>query len=271
MAARHETSAAQPRQEEPRFDWTDEALQARVRDAVLAQAPPEDAAGETEWRLTHISAVLLAGGHVYKFKRPVNLGFIDAGTLERRKALCEAEVRLNRRLAGDVYLGVPHHNSDVVRKELAGARSEAELKAPTGEGIYTREWTERTYAALLERAEATLSVGNSVILDATFSKSAWRRRARELAERLGARAAMVECRLDEAEALARLERRHRSGASVSDGRPELYAQQRAAFEPVTEFDAGAHLVADTARPTEDLLAELVPALAVPPPLFSQPG
>ena len=55
---------------------------------------------------THISWVLLAGDRVYKIKKPVNLGFLDFTTLERRRFFCEEEVRLNRRLTHDVYLGV---------------------------------------------------------------------------------------------------------------------------------------------------------------------
>src|SRR5262245_55324395 len=59
-----------------------------------------------EVRQTHISAVFLAGSHAYKVKKPVNLGFLDFSTLEKRRHFCEREVRLNRRLAPEVYLGV---------------------------------------------------------------------------------------------------------------------------------------------------------------------
>lgn len=55
---------------------------------------------------THISLAFLAGDFVYKVKKPVDFGFLDFSTLERRKFFCEEEVRLNRRLAPDVYLGV---------------------------------------------------------------------------------------------------------------------------------------------------------------------
>jgi aminoglycoside phosphotransferase family enzyme len=55
---------------------------------------------------THISRVFLGEREVYKFKRPVNLGFLDFSTPNARKRACEAEVTLNRRLAPDVYLGV---------------------------------------------------------------------------------------------------------------------------------------------------------------------
>jgi aminoglycoside phosphotransferase family enzyme/predicted kinase len=59
-----------------------------------------------EVRHTHISVVFLAGPFAYKIKKPVNLGFLDFSTLEKRRHFCAEEVRLNRRLAPDVYLGV---------------------------------------------------------------------------------------------------------------------------------------------------------------------
>ncbi len=59
-----------------------------------------------EVRQTHISAVFLAGPCVYKVKKPVNPGFLDFTTLQKRRHFCEQEVRLNRRLAPEVYLGV---------------------------------------------------------------------------------------------------------------------------------------------------------------------
>src|SRR5262245_10528193 len=55
---------------------------------------------------THISWVFLTDREVWKLKRPVDYGFLDYTTLERRRRSCEDEVRLNTRLAPDVYLGV---------------------------------------------------------------------------------------------------------------------------------------------------------------------
>jgi aminoglycoside phosphotransferase family enzyme/adenylate kinase family enzyme len=52
---------------------------------------------------THISSVLVGGGHAWKLKKPVDLGFLDFSTLEKRKHCCEEEIRLNGRLAPDVY------------------------------------------------------------------------------------------------------------------------------------------------------------------------
>jgi aminoglycoside phosphotransferase family enzyme/predicted kinase len=55
---------------------------------------------------THISTVLLVGHHAYKIKKPLNLGFLDFSTLEKRHRYCLEEIRLNSRLAPDVYLDV---------------------------------------------------------------------------------------------------------------------------------------------------------------------
>lgn len=55
---------------------------------------------------THISRVLLTGDTVYKIKKPVNFGFLDFSTLDKRRHYCEEELRLNQRLAPELYLGV---------------------------------------------------------------------------------------------------------------------------------------------------------------------
>ena len=55
---------------------------------------------------THASLVLIVPPYVYKIKKPVDLGFLDFTTLEKRRYFCEREVALNSRLAPGIYLGV---------------------------------------------------------------------------------------------------------------------------------------------------------------------
>jgi aminoglycoside phosphotransferase family enzyme len=55
---------------------------------------------------THISLLFLTGNYVYKVKKPVDFGFLDFTSLEKRKYFCEQEVMLNRRLSPNIYLGV---------------------------------------------------------------------------------------------------------------------------------------------------------------------
>jgi aminoglycoside phosphotransferase family enzyme/predicted kinase len=69
-----------------------------------AAFPP--GAGQPEVRRTLVSLLVFTRERVYKLKQALDLGFIDASTLERRRFLCEEEVRLNARLAPGVHLGV---------------------------------------------------------------------------------------------------------------------------------------------------------------------
>lgn len=74
--------------------------------ALLDPRAYDHAAANIELIQTHISYVLLAGEFAYKIKKPVDLKFLDYSTLEKRKHMCEEEVRLNRRLCVEVYLSV---------------------------------------------------------------------------------------------------------------------------------------------------------------------
>ena len=62
--------------------------------------------GRIEVLETHISFVLLTGDYAYKIKKPLDLGFVDCTRLEQRRVYCQEELRLNRRLAPDLYLDV---------------------------------------------------------------------------------------------------------------------------------------------------------------------
>jgi aminoglycoside phosphotransferase family enzyme len=76
-------------------------LQALSRPAAYPHTP-----SEVEIVQTQISVVFIAGDYVYKIKKPVDFGFLDFTTLDKRLFYCRQEVTLNRRLCPDVYLGV---------------------------------------------------------------------------------------------------------------------------------------------------------------------
>lgn len=80
---------------------------------------PEATCG-VEFRETHISRVYLTDTHAYKLKKPLNLGFLDFSTLERRGFFCAEEVRLNRRFAPATYLGVVELHEDQGRLRFGG-------------------------------------------------------------------------------------------------------------------------------------------------------
>ena len=85
----------------PGSPTTAELIDGLCRPAAYPRRPTDVALVQT-----HISLVFLAEDRVYKVKKAVDLGFLDYTTLDRRRSFCEEEVRLNRRLAPGVYLGV---------------------------------------------------------------------------------------------------------------------------------------------------------------------
>src|SRR5207237_2384382 len=61
---------------------------------------------------THGAVVFLSGERAYNLKRAVKFPYMDFSTAERRRAMCEAEVAINRRLAPEIYLGVEPVGTD---------------------------------------------------------------------------------------------------------------------------------------------------------------
>src|SRR4029453_7054200 len=69
---------------------------------------------------THISYVFLTGAYAYKIKKAVALGFLDFSTLDARRHFCEEELRLNRRLAPELYLDVVAITGTATAPRLGG-------------------------------------------------------------------------------------------------------------------------------------------------------
>lgn len=102
-----------------------ESLPQFIRDLLDPGAYDHDA-GDLRLVQTHISYVILAGAYVYKFKKPVNFGFLDFSTLEKRKYYCQEELRLNRRLCPEIYLDLATVASSDGRYVLDGGGTAAE-------------------------------------------------------------------------------------------------------------------------------------------------
>ncbi|MGF1566511.1 MAG: AAA family ATPase [Nodosilinea sp.] len=69
---------------------------------------------------THVSYVLLTGDYAYKLKKPVNFGFLDYSSLEKRRHFCQEELRLNQRGAAPLYLEVVTIEQSGDRYHLGG-------------------------------------------------------------------------------------------------------------------------------------------------------
>lgn len=83
----------------------------QIAQLLSADAYPEPTS-KVFMQQTHISLLFFTDKHVYKVKKPVNLGFLDFSTLEKRHFYCLEELRLNRRLAPDIYLDLVELRED---------------------------------------------------------------------------------------------------------------------------------------------------------------
>ncbi|WP_256916323.1 AAA family ATPase [Streptomyces hilarionis] len=144
-------------------------------------------------------------------------------------------------------LGVTLLSSDRVRKELAGISAEESAAAPYGEGLYTAEWTAKTYAALLDRAAALLSAGESVVLDATWSDAAQREAAQRVAERAGADLVALRCHVADEVSAARLRTRVRGPSDAGPGIAAAMAAREPAWPEAVAVDTGGPLESVVAR------------------------
>lgn len=121
--------------------------------------------------------------------------------------------------------------SDVVRKELAGLPPGEQAPAPLDEGLYAPDRTRVVYAELLDRAGPLLALGESVILDASWTGSGLRAGAGELADALAADVVELCCAAPATVASERATRRLRSRHDASDATAEVARAMAARFDP----------------------------------------
>lgn len=165
----------------------------------------------------------------------VIFGLIATGKTTVAKALAQAT-------------GWPVLHSDVIRKELAGIPPTQRVAVPYGQGIYSPEFSGRTYAEMFHRAKAWLAQGQSVILDGSFMRAADRETARQLAAAQQAQPVFLLCTCPWETVRQRLLARQRNREAVSNGRLEILAAQQQAFQPPEDLVGVPFLEVTTDRP-----------------------
>ncbi|MEW6077969.1 MAG: AAA family ATPase [Thermodesulfobacteriota bacterium] len=190
--------------------------------------------------------LLLAYRYALQFTRPtmwVLCGLPASGKSTLARALAD-------------LLRIDLLQSDRVRKDMFPARTTAARETPFAGGIYTPEADRLTYGNLLLAAQEALEKNESVILDATFRRRHFRDEAGRLARDLDANFILVECRAGDDEIRRRLKQREES-PGLSDARLAHFEALKDDFDPVTEIDAGRHMVAETDQPLESTLKQIM--------------
>lgn len=148
--------------------------------------------------------------------------------------------------------------SDLIRKDLAGLSPGEKQLSGFKQGIYSPEFSRRTYDKLLQTAIGFLDKGQSVIVDAAFTQSRQRELFRKAARELGLPFLILYTTCDRETTLERLDHRQAAGEDASDGRREIYDQQSSAFEtPIQETDV---FQSDTGAPLADNVSRVLCAL-----------
>jgi len=138
--------------------------------------------------------------------------------------------------------------SDVERKRLAGIDPLQASRSGVSEGIYTTEFTQRTYATLLDGARKGLECGENMIVDAAFLKWDERQRFRQLAAESGASFVLLVCEAPESVLRARVAARTEARDDASEATLEVLDMQRDHWEPPAEDEADAAVTIDTSAP-----------------------
>jgi aminoglycoside phosphotransferase family enzyme/predicted kinase len=223
----------------------------------------------SELRETHISWVVLTGDRAYKIKKPVTFPFLDYGSPELRRRYCEEEVRLNRRFAPGIYLGV---------LEIASGGQPFEY------AVEMRRYDERaTLLARLHELQPSDLAGVGRAIAGFHASAPPAGGDRALTSVVEETLATLESAGVRVEDLARFYRsalaalapeldRRRSAGLVRDGHGDLRAEHVLLGEPIQavdglEFDASlriadvaydlAFLVMDVSRRDDDLARALV--------------
>lgn len=184
-------------------------------------------------------------------QRPENLLIVFFGMIATGKSYLAS--------AWAAYHDLPYYNSDRVRKELAGVTPETDQKEEVDQGIYTPEFSRRTYDALIEHAAHHFQADKQacVVLDGSYQALAERDLLRErFAGQV--RLVFVHCFCQEKVVQERLQIRASDPDAVSDGNWGIYLAQKKRFQPVTDTEQVIEV--DTDAPVEELVGRVTTAV-----------
>ena len=157
-------------------------------------------------------------------------------------------------------IGAKLISSDIIRKEIAGIPATEHRLDKFGKGIYSKGFTIKTYKEILHRAGKHLSNGESVILDATFSKREQRKAVLELAEKVKAKPFFIECGCSENVIRERLLEREKAKKTPSDARLEIFPSLKKGFQKTEDLATSLHTVMDTSHPLEENMKKVLEKL-----------
>ncbi len=154
-------------------------------------------------------------------------------------------------------LGAEVLRSDVLRKELLNITPGEKHQDAFGEGLYASDMSRRTYDRAFELANAEISQGRPVIIDASFSHRADRALAAHLAGMRSIPYYFIECVCPDDIVKTRLEKRKKEQDNPSDGRWEILQEQKKHYEEINDIPRSSYFKVDTAANPEQSRQEII--------------
>ncbi|MGD9817439.1 MAG: AAA family ATPase [Desulfomonilaceae bacterium] len=147
--------------------------------------------------------------------------------------------------------------SDVLRKEILGIDASEKHLDAYGHGIYSQDMTGKTYSRLFERASDYLKNGTSVVLDASFSRFEYRDSARDIAIQTGADFLLLQVVASDEIIRERLLQRAKFSKDPSDGRWELFHEQKGRFDEIRPSEIASLEIYDSSQDSQAELGALI--------------
>lgn len=157
-------------------------------------------------------------------------------------------------------LGCDAISSDKIRKEMLGIAPTERRYEPFDKGIYSEETTDRVYDEIIKMGLHAAESGDTVIVDASFSKRKYRRLVTKAAKSLGIPLFFVQTKASDRTVRKRLLRREIIGESISDARLGIFENFKQGFEEPDELPKDRHLVVSTDKKPELVLRETLMGL-----------
>jgi hypothetical protein len=163
-------------------------------------------------------------------------------------------------------LGAVLLSTDLARRVMF---AEGGRRASLNEGIYSRELRESIYQELQRQAVEALGAGRSVVLDGTYIERRQRLPVEELAQKYPARLLVIECTAPDEVVRLRQVRRESEPWSASEGRWEVYLEQKARFEPASEVPESSRVTVDTTQTLAMQVETILTKLKAQPARFTR--
>ncbi|MBN1470787.1 MAG: AAA family ATPase [Syntrophaceae bacterium] len=201
------------------------------------------------WNITNIGKRYFDLAYTYATRLEKPALIITAGLMGSGKSYQARE--LAKRLGTEII------RTDLLRKDLFNIKTTEKHYEDFGKGIYSENISRLVYDKAFDFAKQKIKQGKAVIIDASFKKRSEREKAMETARELDVCFYIIECICSDHVTKNRLGKRMRNNDNPSDGRWELFQEQKNDFDVINEVPSNCHFIIDTTSDPETIRQKII--------------